>query len=279
MQAILKASLEAEEAAGGIRHRFSDRGREIAWLRYLVDDPAGGSWVAEANGEPVGFGITARRGAASWLAYLFVAPSHQGRGLGRNLLARLWPTGGETRATLVDASSRVAFGLYLVLGLMPRSSVLAFEGRLPAAGEVSGSVRAAGGADQPDLRTDELDRQVFGAARSRDHRAWTEMGLAYRSLRNASGEWLGYARWTPAGRLGPVALVRADLWPEALKATIGEMSASGIDSVRLMVPGKNASAMGWVVERGFRYQGMEVALSTKPTGDWSRCLIHRAALP
>jgi GNAT superfamily N-acetyltransferase len=279
MLAILESSLEAEEAKGGIRHLFSDQEREIARLRYLVEDPAGASWVAEGNGEPVGFGIAARRGAISWLAYLFVAPVHQGRGLGRELLARLWPLGAEARATLVDVSSRVAFRLYLGLGLTPRTSVLSFEGRLPAAGDVSGSVLTVSGAGQPDLRTEGLNRQVFGAARTEDQLAWTRMGLTYRSLYDASGEWLGYARWTAAGRLGPVALERPNLWPEALKAILGEMSASAIDSIRLLVPGENASAVRWLVGHGLEFQGMEVALSTTPVGDWRRCLIHRAALP
>jgi putative acetyltransferase len=45
---------------------------------------AGPVWLAEARGALVGF-IAARRG---WIDHFYVAPEHQGRGIGRRLIAR-----------------------------------------------------------------------------------------------------------------------------------------------------------------------------------------------
>ena len=50
-------------------------------LFSLKDDPDG-LWVAEADGEIVGFALSWVCGELWFLAELFVAPSHQGRGVG-----------------------------------------------------------------------------------------------------------------------------------------------------------------------------------------------------
>jgi GNAT superfamily N-acetyltransferase len=276
---ILDAALAAERSAGGIAHAFPDPAREIAWLEYLMRDPDGSACVAEADGRPVAFGITARRGGVLWLAFLFVAPQEQGRGLGRRVLAQLWPAGCGPRATLVDGSSRVAMAMYLSHGLIPLTSVLAFEGAPPAGGAGSTSILAVDDQDADQTRLDVLDEQVFGASRRRDHEHWTSQGFALRQLRRASGEWLGYARWSPAGRLGPVTLQDREAWPQALEVILRAMQAAGVVSVRMMIPAENNPALHWALEQGYVYTGMEVALATRPIGDWSRCLIHRAALP
>jgi len=274
---LMSAAL-AGGSAGAIIHDFPDPDGEEAWLHYLVS--TGEGWVAEIDGAAAGFGITVERGATRWLVSLFVQPAYQRRGLGRLLLDQLWPPGfkGE-RATLVDAASRPAMSLYLRAGLTPRLSVLAFEGQ-PSAGsagtqrlhlhddwkEVAGKVHVA-------------DAAAFAAARPTDHAHWAERGFAFRSLWRDPGEWLGYARWSSSGRLGPVVLTEGVDWPAALEALAGEAARGGLERLRLMVPAVNEPALRWCVERGLHYQGMEILLATRLPGEWNRCLIHRAGLP
>jgi GNAT superfamily N-acetyltransferase len=279
MLEILEAALSAEERTGGIAHVFPDRAREVAWLQHLTRDPEGSAFVVEVDRRPAAFGITARRGEILWLAYLFVLPEHQGRGLGRALLGRLWPEDSGARATLVDATSRVAMGLYLHHSLIPRGWVLSLHGALPCSCGASTSIQALDDWSVAQPRVGEIDQHVSGASRGQDHKLWAAQGYAFRSLRRVSGEWLGYARWSPSGRLGPVAVAQEDAWPEALGVILGEMRAAGIDSARMMIPGINVQALRWSLLQGFEYRGMEVALATRTVGDWSRYLIHRAALP
>ena len=276
--AVMSAALAGEAAAGAIVHTFQDPEGEAAWLRYLLS--TGEGRVAEIDGGVAGFGIAATRGATRWLVSLFVRPEAQGRGLGRLLLGQLWPSGFEgERATLVDAASRPATSLYLRAGLTPCFPVLAFEGP-PSRGPAGGHrLRLHDDWGEVAERVAAADAAAFGAARPGDHAHWAERGFAFRSLWSDAGKWLGYARWSPSGRLGPVVLAEGTDWPAALGALAADAARDGHERLRLLVPAVNGSALRWCQSLGMHYLGMEIAMATRLPGAWSRCLFHRAGLP
>jgi GNAT superfamily N-acetyltransferase len=278
MLSVMTAALSADVASGAILHAYPDREQETAWLRYLL--ATGQGFVAEIDDRLAGFAITAQRGPVRWLVSLFVRPDAQGQGIGHLLLDRLWPPGHRThRATLVDAASWPATSLYLHAGLTPRFPVLAFEGRIGLDRRSASGMVARD--DWPEVvqRVATADAASFGAERSIDHAHWTERGLAFRSIWTASGEWLGYGRWTPSGRLGPVVLVEDADWLVALGTLAADATRTGMDRLRLMVPAVNEDALQACRTLGLRYQGMEIVMATLPLSGWNRCLIHRAGLP
>src|SRR5690349_14765372 len=67
-------------------------------LFSLKDDP-NGLWVAEANDEMVGFALSWVCGELWFLAELFVAPGHQGSGVGNELLTRTFEHARKAGAT------------------------------------------------------------------------------------------------------------------------------------------------------------------------------------
>jgi GNAT superfamily N-acetyltransferase len=276
MLEVMAEALAGEAASGAIAHAFPDPRGEAAWLRYLLSTGAG--WVAESDGRLPGFGITARRGGIDWLVSLFVRPAAQGSGLGRQLLEQLWPPGAPgPRATLVDAASRPATSLYLHAGLTPRFPVLAFDGTFGS--RPGGAPAARNDEDETQPQVAELDAAAFGSPRTGDHVFWTKTGFGYRSLYDADGAWLGYGRWNPAGRLGPLVLKEGGDWPGALAALADEAAGSGAVRLRLLVPAINTGALEACRQMGLRYLGSEIAMATCPLDGWSRCLIHRAGLP
>lgn len=269
-------ALAGETASGAIAHAVPDPEGEAAWLRYLLS--SGPGWVAESEGGLAGFGITARRGPIDWLVSLFVRPAAQGGGLGKRLLERLWPPAPTgARATLVDAASRPATSLYLHAGLTPRFPVLAFEGTISS--RPGGAPAVRNDEDETRPQVADLDAAAFGSPRPGDHTFWAEAGFSYRSLYDTDGVWLGYGRWNPAGRLGPVALKDGADWSGALAALADEAARSGAGRLRCLVPAINAGALEACRRMGLRYQGSEIAMATCRLDGWSRCLIHRAGLP
>ena len=96
------------------------RARTVAALtRTLRDHPAGSFVTADADGALTGFAVSSRTGDQWGLALLFVAPEHQGKGLGRQLLGAAKDYGNGLTRVIVSSESSVALRSYMSLGLVP----------------------------------------------------------------------------------------------------------------------------------------------------------------
>lgn len=111
--ALTAALVEVWEASVRATHLFLSDG-EIEHIKNYVPAALGGVThlvVAEENGRPVGFmGTEGER-----LEMLFLAPSHQGAGLGRRLL-RLAVEQYGVREVTVNEQNPLAVGFYHHLG-------------------------------------------------------------------------------------------------------------------------------------------------------------------
>jgi GNAT superfamily N-acetyltransferase len=170
----LAAYTEAEryEAPGvqevSARHSL---GRAQQWVRrtshLLATDP-GGCWVAELDGEVVGFAVSFRRDLLWVLASYAVRPGLQGQGIGRPLLeAALHHSRGCLRGMFASSSDPKALRRYRLAGfsLHPELHLAGIPDR--SAIPVVEHVRE-GSAGDVDLM-DSIDRQRRDAAHGPDH--------------------------------------------------------------------------------------------------------------
>lgn len=90
-------------------------------LEFTAAQAGGSAWIAEEGGEPVGHGRVCRFGEMDELTELMVLPSHHGRGIGRAMLARLWPGDPtpEVGRVVVAAGAATDLTLYTDFGVMP----------------------------------------------------------------------------------------------------------------------------------------------------------------
>ena len=92
-------------------------------LFSLQDDPDG-LWVAEVDGEIVGFALSWVCGSLWFLAELFVSPGLQSRGVGKELLERTFEharkAGAINKGLITFPFNVVSQGLYIRHGLLPR---------------------------------------------------------------------------------------------------------------------------------------------------------------
>ena len=92
-------------------------------LFSLQDDPDG-LWIAESDGDILGFAWSWICGDVWFLAQLFVHPAQQGRGIGNELLKRTLEHAGKAkvthRALITFTFNRVSQGLYIRHGLFPK---------------------------------------------------------------------------------------------------------------------------------------------------------------
>jgi len=232
------------------------------------------AWLAEQDGQVIGFGMSAERGELVFLAFLFVRPDAQANGLGRALLKRSM-AGSTRRAVCIFSAQPVSAALYAMYGMVPRVPLYTFTGspraELPAlsAGLRVGSVEAQ--------VTSDLDRDVTGFTRAEDHRAW--LGWDRRLFGLFEGDVLvGYGYAQASGRLGPVVVRRAEL----LLPFIGQLmrEVEPLEAWMLHVPGPAKETFETLLSVGMRLDGPPILFcATELSIDHSRYLPATFALP
>ena len=191
-------------AESGVRH-----GHGFAWEpppleafetmhRHFLGTGPQRVWVAEDDGRVCAFAAAWTRGATWFLADLFVTPALQGRGLGRELLARVWEGEGiQRRITLTTSIQPVSNTIYARRGLVPATPML----------KLAGIPRTAVPEDLEEGRDDpealaSLDLAAYGFDRTIDHAFWARTQI--RTVWRRAGEPVAYS-YAGAARIGPVA--------------------------------------------------------------------------
>lgn len=201
--------------------------KEKALVECLAGQPDGSFWIAEQEGELVGYGTSVRLGGVDELSQLMVVPELHGRGIGRALMERCWPASAAAGPRMVVAAGAPPdVSLYLRCGVLPVAGH--WHMRVPSAryqelrsrdvDEGDFGVHVLG-RDHALAEWARLEPQALGHAREplHDHLARSSTCLARMP---AEGEHADAVCWvSPEGDIGPAVGARAeDLVPLVLAA-------------------------------------------------------------
>jgi GNAT superfamily N-acetyltransferase len=238
-------------------------GINVPYLRYLIG--RGRAIVAEADGEPVGFGASVWTGRSTHLADLFVLPARQSHGIGRRLLDEVlgdaWP-----RTTFGSGDPR-ALPLYLRAGmraLWPNLYLTGDPTRLPP---IDAALRVV---DADVARVAALDGSWTGADRRPDVEYWSTLPevrpfIVERVADGAAvGVGIGRARFTGPGRwlARAVAAPDADGGPVLIAALAHGLAGGSVGGG--CVPGSSPLARA-LLESGFRIADQDTFLASDPS--------------
>ncbi|AMG87677.1 GNAT family N-acetyltransferase [Bordetella bronchiseptica] len=245
----------------------------------LRDDPRG-VWLAEDDGEILGFALSWVCDRFWFLAELFVAPGGQGQGIGNELLGRTLghadQAGASTKSLITFAFNTVSQGLYVRHGLLPRLPIhlcsaerASLAQRLPRPALHARPIQATP-ADLELLR--ELDMASLDVSRAKHHRYLLEEAPGMRGVFLDDGaEPVGYAYVAASGHVGPLAVMHAGALPDAFHAALALAAAGQARQITVFVPGASA-ALAPAVRLGMRFVLPMVLMSSHDSGDWSRYL-------
>lgn len=223
-------------------------------------------WLAEMDGEAVGYARSVLRGTTRQLTELFVLPDKQAGGVGRELLKRAFPAEGANYRTIIATLDSGAQSLYLRSGVVPLFPGCYFE--LPETVEPARvdsdlefqPVDAASPETLAILR--QIDAAIIGQARDIDH-AW---------LMNDRRGFIYYRGQKPVGygysgkRSGPFALLKAADYPVVLSHAVRIARETGAD-IGLEVPLINRAAVRYLLANGYRMDtSYEFFMSNRPFG-------------
>jgi len=244
----------------------------------LADDPAG-LWVAEEDGEIVGFAWSWVCAELWFLAQLFVSPDRQSDGIGNQLISKAFAhaqmRGASIRALITFAFNNVSQGLYIRHGLFPRCPVYMVS--------VSRD-RLASQLAEPKLHLDSLsdntaafedlmliDRYALGVSREKHHRyLLDDRATSGFTIRDAN-ECVGYV-YISDGHIGPLAVSRPAVMGAAFATALSFAAQSKFPNISAFLPGASEPALKTAMDHGMRISFPMLLMSTREFGDWASYL-------
>ncbi len=209
----------------------------------------GAGWLAEDDGEIVGYARSIQRDHVCQLTELFVLPGKQKAGLGRELLTRAFAQ-VESPARLILANSNpAALSRYMRAGVYPVCSIFDLEKKpQPRPYETDLEIKPMSPGPELEACLNQIDSTLLGYTRPQEHRWLGEQrkGFVY----SRAGAPVGYAyvgRWS-----GPMAALEDTDMP-AILAHAETVAADSEETFGLMVPLPNRSAVMHGLDAGFRF--------------------------
>jgi len=248
-------------------------------LFSLKDDPDG-LWIAEENGNILGFAWSWVCGDLWFLAQLFVDPAQQGRGIGNELLKLTLEHARKSKAAhkalITFTFNRVSQGLYIRHGLFPKMPIYFFgvaRERLRAS-LPERPLRSIAIEDTTAhmKRLAEIDALAVGVAREKHHRyLLNEPGVTGVML-CAGSECVGYAYIGPTGHIGPLAVVQAGVLGAAFTTALKMAVDRSTEKISAFVPGICDSALSIAVDHGMRITFPMLLMASSGYGTWTQYL-------
>lgn len=242
-------------------------------------------WVAEQEGEIVGFSDSFVRDSFWYFSWLFISPSNQGQDIGRNLLERTLASWKEVqitnRATMTFAVNPTSQSLYMRYGMYPRepayfvrapSKVIKEEKRQAAELDFEELANLGEGSDI--LR--QMDEHVLGFSLDwRDEYFFETKARCYVFLDKNSPA--GYVYVRPSGVVGPMAVKLKEFTKPVLDMALEIAATLGVENVGYYTPGSNVGAIELALKYKMRFDPY-VFMSTKLFAKWENYIFNSAAL-
>lgn len=229
------------------------------WVEHLWRTAAE-NWLAiDVDGRPIGWAMSNERDGHLELAFFFVEPGVQSKGMGRALLERAFPVGLGRRRAIVATQDPRALSLYLRSGVRFVTSVLDFSAapqkvefetdlvfeRLTPSGA---SVEAIG----------LVERELLGHRRDIDIEFVLRQRPAW--LARRAGVVAGFAFGARDELTGPIGALDPSDMPALLAHVESQGAADGIPELYFSTPLLNDAAVGHFLGRGYRIDPFVVAL-------------------
>lgn len=203
-------------------------------------------WLAEQDGQAIGYARTIVRDGVRELTEFFVLPEYQLAGVGRELLQRAFPADGVKHRVIIATPDTRSLARYLKVGVYPRFPTFYFS-RPAEKVSVTSDLRPEPISLSPDnlARLRVIDLAILGHQRDIDHTWLLEVQRGYLYYRH--GEPVGYGYLGQSQ--GPFALLNEADFPAVLAHAETEAAAQGhIFGVEL--PMINRAAVDYLLSRG-----------------------------
>lgn len=208
-------------------------------------------WIAEEDGQIIGVARSSIRDGVRELLEFFVLPDRQVQGVGRELLARAFPSSGARRRVVTATTDIRGLARYLKSGLYPRfPEYFIYSKPQPVTVETDLKVEPVTAASETLAALRAIDKAILGFERDPEHEFLLSDRDAYLYYRGDQVVGYGYF----GNGTGPIALLSESDFPAVLARAETEAAARDEDSFGMQVPLINRAAVDYLLGRGFRLE-------------------------
>jgi hypothetical protein len=205
-------------------------------------------WIAECEGQVIGYARSTLRDGVRELTEFNVVPSKQSAGVGRELLARAFPADGARRRVILASNDQRAQARYLKSGAYPRFPWTTFS-RAPESVNMATDLTIEPVAATRDTVTAcaAIDTALLTFRRDADHAFLLNDRQGYLYYRGRQAVGYGYT----GPDTGPFALLDALDFPAVLAHAETDAARRGAERFTVIVPMINRIAVSYLLARGF----------------------------
>lgn len=204
-------------------------------------------WIAEKDGEPIGYARSIVRDGVFELSDFFVRPNHQSSGVGRELLSRTFPPSDMHRVIIATSDIRAVVS-YLKSGVYPRFPIYYFS-RTPENTSLETDLEIHPLSDSRNhisiLNT--IDQHILGYQRPIDHQWLLQNRSGFLYFRDNKPVGYGYTSTLN----GPFALLNEDDFPAVLTHAENQAAQNNYE-FGIEVPMINRAAIQHLLSRSFQ---------------------------
>lgn len=227
-------------------------------------------WLAENDGQAIGYARSILRDGVRELTEFFVLPGKQSAGVGRELLARAFPADGARHKVIIATTDPRAQARYLKAGVYARFPIY-FFGRKPEATTVPTDLTFEPMTNAPESfdAARAVDVALLGHRRDIDHAFLMEDRKGFLCRRD--GELVGYCY--VGDRNGPIALLSEGDFPAVLGFAENQAAGRGDGETGFEVPLVNRAAVDYLLKRGYQMDSfIALFMSDEPLGKFENYL-------
>ncbi|MEW5701049.1 MAG: GNAT family N-acetyltransferase [Candidatus Zixiibacteriota bacterium] len=249
-------------------------------MRHIYEQDPDLSWGAYEDDKLVGFATSHMRDRQWHVAYLFVDPAYQNRGLGTALLRNGLAEAEKREAYITSQCTFTynpkAIALYSRLGMFPRKNLMLLEGpsckemECPEPTETVTPRIIDSTALLADLN--HMDREIRGINRSVDHCYWLADDNHTGYVFSVGGTLVGYSYISHQGFVAPVLATRDTYLPDIIAHSLKLLAKECDDRPKLWLNGKNFASLQMLLTHGFQIKEIALLMTNRMFCDMRRYL-------
>jgi GNAT superfamily N-acetyltransferase len=246
---------------------------------FSLRDDAEGLWVADDDGEIIGFAWSWVCGELWFLAQLFVSPDRQSGGIGNQLMGKTFAhaqmRGASMKALITFTFNNVSQGLYIRHGIFPRFPIyMVSVPRDHLASRLAEPRLHLEPLTANTARFDELaliDVNALGFSREKHHRYLLDDSATSGFTIHDGNECVGYV-YISDGHIGPLAVRRPDVMGTAFAAALSLAIRNDSPTISAFLPGASEPALKAATDHRMHITFPMLLMSSREFGDWSSYL-------